>query len=166
MARAMRQLSVLITSLNGKSAGMKIKDLLKIKGWAVTTIGPNETVQAAIQKLVENDIGALPVCDAKGAILGIVSERDLLKECSQRSSVIGSTKVKDVMTKDVAIGLPEDDLDYVMSIMTQKRIRHLPIMVGPKLGGMISMRDIIESQLEESKAQVRLLNDYISGGYI
>ena len=145
---------------------MKIKDLLKIKGWAVTTIGPNETVQAAIQKLVENDIGALPVCDAKGAILGIVSERDLLKECSQRSSVIGSTKVKDVMTKDVAIGLPEDDLDYVMSIMTQKRIRHLPIMVGPKLGGMISMRDIIESQLEESKAQVRLLNDYISGGYI
>ena len=145
---------------------MKVKDLLKIKGSAVTTIGPNETVHAAIQKLVKNNIGALPVCDAKGAILGIVSERDLLRACSQRSRAIHSTKVKDAMTKDVAIGIPEDDLDYVMSIMTQKGIRHLPIMVGPKLAGMISMRDIVEVQLEESKAQVRFFGDYISGGYV
>ncbi len=145
--------------------GIQIKDILKIKGHPVITIEPNETVQAAIQKLVENNIGALPVCEAKGKILGIVSERDLLKECSQRCSAIGSTRVKDVMTKDVAIGIPEDDIDYVMSIMAQKGIRHLPIMVGPKLESMVSMRDIVETMLEESKAQVRLLSDYISGGY-
>lgn len=145
---------------------MKIKDLLKIKGRPIITIGPDETVHAAIQKLVKNNIGALPVCDAKGAMMGIVSERDLLKECSQRSGAIGSTKVKNVMTKAVAIGIYEDDIDYIMSIMTQKRIRHLPIMAGGKLEGMISIRDIIEVELEESKAQVRYLSDYMSGGYI
>ncbi|MFC2032735.1 CBS domain-containing protein [Chloroflexota bacterium] len=139
---------------------------MNIKGRTVITIGPNETVGATIQKLVENNIGALPVCDDKGTILGIVSERDLLKECSQRSRAIGTTKIRDVMTKDIAIGIPEDDLDYVISIMTQKGIRHLPIMVGPKLEGMISIRDIVETQLEESDAQIRYLRDYISGGYV
>jgi len=145
---------------------MKVKDLLKIKGYTVTTIGPNETTHAAIQKLVENNIGALPVCDTKGTMLGIVSERDLLRVCSQRSRAIDSIKVKDAMTKNIAIGIPEDDLDYVMHIMTQKGIRHLPIMDGPKLAGILSMRDIVEAQLEESKAQVRFLGDYISGGYV
>ncbi len=144
---------------------MKVKELLKIKGRPVITIGPNETVYATIQKLAENNIGALPVCDAKGTIFGIISERDILKECYQRSRAINSTKVKDVMTKNIAMGLPEDDMDYVMSIMTQKAIRHLPIMSGPKLEGMVSMRDIVEVQLKEANAQIRYLSAYISGGY-
>ena len=144
----------------------KVKDFLRAKGRPVITIGPNETIITAMQKLVENNIGALPVCDIKGMLLGILSERDLLKECAQRSREIGSTRVKDVMTKDVAIGVPEDDLDYVIDIMTQKGIRHLPIMVETKLGGIISMRDVVDAQLEESKATIRLLNDYISGGAV
>ncbi|MFC2021802.1 CBS domain-containing protein [Chloroflexota bacterium] len=144
---------------------MKVEELLKIKDRPVITIGPNEPVYAAIQKLAENNIGALPVCDAKAMLVGIISERDLLKECSQHTRAIGKTKVKDMMTKDIAIGILEDDLDYAMSVMTQKGIRHLPIMVGPKLEGIVSMRDIVEAQLEESKAQVRFLNTYISGGY-
>lgn len=143
---------------------MKIKDILKIKDRPTQTIGPDDTVQAATQKLAENNIGALPVCDTKGMLLGIVSERDLLKEYSQGSRA-GSTKIKDVMTKDVAIGIPEDELEYIMGMMTQRGIRHLPIMVGPKLGGIISMRDIVETQLEESKVEVRYLSNYISGGY-
>ncbi len=143
----------------------KIKDLLKIKGRPLITIGPNETVDAAIQKLVENNIGALPVCDAKGTMLGIISERDLLKECSQRSGAVRNTLVKDAMTKDIVVAVPEDDLDYVMNIMTQKGIRHLPIMVGSKLESIISIRDIVEVQLEEFKGQARFLSDYISGNY-
>jgi len=143
----------------------KIKDLLKIKGRPLITIGSNETVDAAIQKLVENNIGALPVCDAKGTMLGIISERDLLKECSQRSGAIRNTLVKDAMTKDIVVAVPEDDLDYVVSIMTQKGIRHLPIMVGAKVESIISIRDIVEVQLEEFKGQARFLSDYISGNY-
>jgi len=145
---------------------MKIGELLKTKDRAVVVIGPEEAALAAVQRLVENNIGALPVCDAKGTLLGIVSERDLLKQWSQRGKEIGGIRVKDMMTRDVAIGIPEDDLDYATSIMTQKGIRHLPIMVGQKLEGMVSMRDIVEAQLEESKAQVRYLGDYISGGYV
>ncbi len=136
---------------------MKIRDFLKIKSRPVITIGPNETASVAIQKLVENDIGALPVCNEKGVLLGIISERDLLKECFQRSSAIGITKVQDVMTKYVAVGIPEDDLDYVTSIMKQKMVRHLPIVVDQKLEGIISMRDIVDMQFEETTAQIRYI---------
>ncbi len=148
------------------NSSMGVKDLLKTKGRPVITVGPDETVAKAIQILVEHNIGALPVCDARGMVVGIVSERDLLRESSQRGGKIGRTKVKDMMTKDVVIGVPEDDLDYVMDIMTQKGIRHLPILDGPSLKGIISMRDVAEAQLEETKARVRFLNDYISGGYV
>ena len=117
------------------NSSKKVKDVLRTKGRPVITIEPNETVATAIQKLVENNIGALPVCDTKGAILGIVSERDLLKECSQCIKAISSTKVKDVMTKNVAIGVPEDDLDYVTDIMTQKRDKAPPHNGRGKTGG-------------------------------
>jgi len=148
------------------NSSKKVKDFLSTNGRPVITIGPNETVITAIKKLVENNIGAVLVCDVKDVILGILSERDVLKECSQRSRTIDRTRVKDIMTKDLAIGTPEDDLDYVLDVMTQKGIRHLPIMVGPKLEGIISMRDIVQAQLEDSKATVRFLGDYISGGYV
>jgi len=144
---------------------MNIRDVLNRKGRAVITIGPNETCLDAIRKLVDNNIGALPVCDAKGAVLGIVSERDLLREAGQAERSLARTKVKEVMTRDIVVGIPDDDLDYVVSVMSQKGIRHLPVMAGLKLEGMISMRDIIEARLEESRAQVRYLHDYISGGY-
>ncbi len=134
---------------------MKIKDFLKIKGRSVITIGPNETLSSAIEKLVNNDIGALPVCDEKDVLVGIISERDFLKWCFQRSSILGNTKVQDAMTKGVAVGTPEDDLDYATSVMMQKKIRHLPIVVDQKLEGIISMRDIVGFQLEETKAQIR-----------
>lgn len=144
---------------------MKIKDFLKNRSHAVITIGPDETGHDAIRKLVEHNIGALPVCDAKGAMLGIISERDLLKECGQGSAEIKSARVKDLMTRDVAVGVLDDDIDYVMNIMRQKGIRHLPVMDGPQLVNMISARDIIEAKLEACRVEVRHLGDYISGGY-
>jgi CBS domain-containing protein len=134
---------------------VKIRDFLKIKSRPVVTISPNDTVSVAIQRLIENDIGALPVCDDKGMLVGIVSERDLLRICHLQSSAIGSTKVEEAMTKHVAIGTPEDDVDYVASVMKQKRIRHLPILADEKLEGMVSMRDIIDVQLEEAQAEIR-----------
>jgi len=136
---------------------MKIRDFLKIKAHPVITIGPNDTLSSATQKLVENNIGALPVCDNQGVLVGIISERDLLKECFQRSSTLGNTKVQDVMTKSVAVGTPEDDLDYATSVMQQKRIRHLPVVVDQKIAGIISIRDIVSFQLEETKAQIRYI---------
>jgi CBS domain-containing protein len=145
---------------------MKVKDFIKISTRSVITIGPDDTSQVAIEKLIQHNIGALPVCDAKGGLLGIISERDLLRKCSLGDPKTKGAKVKDLMTKEVAVGIPDDELDYVMNIMKQKGIRHLPIMDGPKLVNIISSRDIMEARLEECRVEVRNLHDYISGGYV
>ena len=104
------------------------------------------------------------MCDANGTLVGIISERDLLKECSQNFKNISKTRIKEKMTKEVIIGILEDDLGYIADVMTRSRIRHLPILDGNKLAGIISIRDVVDVQLEESKATVRFLNDYIAGG--
>ena len=134
---------------------MKIRDLLKIKGRPVITIGPNETVAAAVQKLVEHDRGSIPVCNEKGELVGIITERDIVRKCFVRSDALASIKIEDVMTKEVAIGTPEDDLGYAISVMKQKRIRHLPIVDSQKVVGMVSMRDLLDVQLSETKAEIR-----------
>jgi CBS domain-containing protein len=134
---------------------MKIRDLLKIKGRPVITIGPNETVAVAIQKLVEHDRGSIPVCNEKGELVGIITERDIVRKCFVCMESLASIKIEDVMTKGVAIGAPEDDLDYAISVMKQKRIRHLPIVDRQKMVGMISMRDLLDVQLNETKAEIR-----------
>jgi len=134
---------------------MKIRDLLKIKGRPVITIKPNETVAAAIQKLAEYDRGSIPVCNDKGELVGIITERDIVRKCFVSMNTLASIKIEDVMTKGVAIGAPEDDLDYAISVMKQKRIRHLPIIDQQQLVGMISMRDLLDVQLSETKAEIR-----------
>jgi len=134
---------------------MKIRDLLKMKGRPVITIRPNETVTAAIQKLSEYDRGSIPVCNEKGELLGIITERDIVRKCFVRMGALAGIKIEDVMTKGVAIGAPEDDLDYAISVMKQKRIRHLPVVDQQLVVGMISMRDLLDVQLSETKAEIR-----------
>ena len=134
---------------------MKIRDLLKIKGRPVITIRPTETVAAAIQKLAEYDRGSIPVCNEKGELVGIITERDIVRKCFVPMDTLASVRIEDVMTKGVAIGAPEDDLDYAISVMKQKRIRHLPIIDQQQLVGMISMRDLLDVQLSETKAEIR-----------
>jgi CBS domain-containing protein len=134
---------------------MKIMDFTQLRGKPVVTVGPDETVASALDKLVKNNIGALPVVNAAGGLAGIVSERDVLNECSRSSKTIDKTPVRNIMTAEVAVGNLRDDLDYAISVMQQKRIRHLPILSDNKLIGMISMRDIIDVQLSEVKAEVR-----------
>ncbi|OGO25324.1 MAG: hypothetical protein A2144_09820 [Chloroflexi bacterium RBG_16_50_9] len=137
---------------------MKIKDLLNMKDFkyrAVVTVGPDEAVPAAIKKMIEHDRGSLPVCNGKGELVGIITERDIVRKCFMLSTHLADIKVQDIMTKQVAFILPEDDLDYAIDIMKQKRIRHLPIVDGKKVAGMISMRDLLGFQYEETKAKIR-----------
>ncbi len=134
---------------------MKIRDLLRIKSRPVITVGPNETVTAAIQKLVDYDRGSISVCNDKGELVGIITERDIVRKCFARSAAITSTKVRDVMTEQVAVAIPEDNTGYVISVMKQKRIRHIPIVENQKVVGMISMRDLLDTQLDQTEAQIR-----------
>ncbi len=134
---------------------MKIKEFLKPRGNRVITVGQDETVKAALKKLVDNNIGALPVCDTNGQLVGIISERDILKECLDRSASIDTTKIQEVMTRQVAVATPDDDLNYATSVMKQKNVRHLPVVVDSKIDGMISMRDIVNTRLQEVEAEIR-----------
>jgi len=144
---------------------MKIKDIARIKGREVVTVKPNATIAEAVREMVNHGIGALPICDSKGSLVGILSERDLLKWLHRGNADIETNRVKDVMTVEVIVGVPEDDIENILKAMAEKGIRHIPVMTENKVVSMLSLRDVIEVQLTECSSQVRYLNDYIAGGY-
>ena len=148
---------------------MKLKELLNLKDFkhrAVVTIAPNDTMSAAIEMLVKYDRSSLPVCSDKGELVGIISERDLVRKfLTWADSSAKKIKVKDIMSTELIIGNPDDDLNYAITVMKEKRIRHLPIVDNRKVIGVISMRDLLGVQLEETNTHARFLSDYISGGY-
>ncbi len=142
---------------------MKIKDVLASKSQEVLTIKRSKTTHEAIQMLVGHNIGALLVLDEDGKLEGIISERDILRESAERDKMLRTTKISQVMTKNVIIGLPEDDIDYTMGVMTKNRIRHMPIMESEKVVGIISLGDIVNAQLDERKYDNRYLKQYMFG---
>jgi len=140
---------------------MRIKDISRIKGREVITVKPHATISEALRHLVNNKIGAMPVCDFKGVLLGIISERDIIRWIHRGNTDIARTQVKDIMTYKVFTADPEDDMDNVLKIMTEKGIRHLPVMAGTRCVGILSLRDVIEQQLRESTTRVKILDEYI-----
>jgi CBS domain-containing protein len=140
---------------------MKLRDILKLKGSQVYTVAPDQTVQDAVAVLMQHRVGALLVQDAQGHTVGIVTERDVLRECLHRSDQLRQVKVRDAMTKDLIIGLPDDDIDYTMGIMTKNRLRHLPVMDNDRLVGMISIGDVVKACLDETEYENRYLKEYI-----
>ncbi len=144
---------------------MKVRDILKDKGSEVATIGAEETICDAVKTLVEKNIGSLLVLDEKGGISGIITERDILKQCNLCLDSFKEKRVKDVMTKNLIVASPDDDLDYVENIMTQNRVRHLPIILNQKLEGIISIGDLVNMLRGECHMENRYLKDYISGKY-
>ena len=145
---------------------MKLKDISRINGRELVTAKPNDTVKKAIDILFDHKIGALPVCEADGKLVGIISERDILKGVHNQRNDILNTKVKDLMTREVIVGVPEDELDEILKTMTEKGVRHVPVMAGARVIGMLSIRDVIEERLTECHTQVRYLHDYIAGGSV
>ena len=151
---------------------MRISDILRQKGSDVVTIAVDKTVHDAICNLNEHGIGALIVTGEGGEISGIITERDIMRECGERCVLLDDSAqvhgacpalVKDVMTKDVIIGVPDDELNYVMAVMTKNKIRHLPILEEGKLAGIISIGDVVNAHVEEAHYENRLLKDYIQG---
>ncbi|MFC1894170.1 CBS domain-containing protein [Chloroflexota bacterium] len=148
---------------------MKLKEIWDLKYFkyrTAVTVGPNETIAAAIEKLVEHDRGSLPVCSNNGELLGVITERDIVRKLfARKDASTQETEIKEIMSTPVIIGSPDDDANYALSVMKEKRIRHLPIVDNRNLIGMISMRDLLGVQLEECRTEVRFYSDYISGDY-
>ncbi len=128
---------------------MQIKDILKSKGHDVLTIDHESTVHDAIKVLFKNRIGALLVLDEDDNLVGIISERDVLWECVDRDNLLRKTLVRQVMTTDLIIGLPDDEVDHSLAVMTRHKIRHLPIMDDSNIAGIVSIGDLVKAKLDD-----------------
>lgn len=143
---------------------MKVWEILRSKGSTVHTVGPDTTVFEAVQSLNHHQVGALIVMGASREVLGIFTERDVLRRCLKDGRPDLSTRVGDVMTSRLIVGVVDDEVSYAMGIMTQNRIRHLPVMDGGELAGLISIGDLVKSQLQETDFENRMLREYIMRG--
>jgi CBS domain-containing protein len=141
---------------------MKIKDIVKAKGSTVFSIHPEKTVKDAIDMLLEYKIGSLLVIEDAHPI-GIFTERDTLRICAVDALRLHEIRIGDVMSRDLVIGTLEDDVESVMHVMTQKRIRHLPILEKGYVAGMVSIGDLVKSQHDENAVTIHYLKDYITG---
>jgi len=120
-----------------------------------------ETVYEVICKMAENNIGAIPVLNSDGKLIGIFSERDVLIRCAARKIDADNTKIDDVMTRGVIIMEAHDTYDDCIKIMKQEGIRHMPVRDGDRLIGIVSIRDLMAVDVEEKTQEIENLNNYI-----
>ena len=139
---------------------MKIKSILAMKSSNVITVGPDQSLREAVDLLAKHNIGALIVVDEPGRPIGIISERDIIREAARIEAVLGQT-VSRVMTKDLITASPEDDLETVLQTMTAKGFRHLPIMDLERLIGVISIGDVVKAQLDKYQGEVDTLQTQV-----
>ncbi|HCZ10921.1 MAG TPA: hypothetical protein DHV16_01405 [Nitrospiraceae bacterium] len=138
---------------------MKVKDILKDKGLEVIAVDGDVTVDVAVRKMNERNIGAIMVME-QGSFVGMFTERDVVKTWADKGS-FDKVIVKDVMSKNLKVLEPEDELEYVMTIMTSERIRHMPVFEKGKIVGLVSIRDVVKYHVGNLKAEVHYLKDYI-----
>ena len=141
---------------------MKLKDIVKAKGSTVFSIHPDKTVKDAIDMLIQYNIGSLLVIDDAKPV-GIFTERDILRICATDAERLDDIIVRDVMTGNLIIGQLDDEVEDVMQVMTDRRIRHLPILQEGYVAGMISIGDLVKSQHDEKDVTIHYLKDYITG---
>ncbi|HEY2484867.1 MAG TPA: CBS domain-containing protein [Candidatus Binataceae bacterium] len=139
----------------------KVSDVLRHKGDRVVTLMPQQTVAAAVQLLTKNRIGAAPVVDEGGRVVGIVSERDIIRGMSEDAGALLALPVDQLMTREVKTCVPEDRLVDLMRVMTLQRIRHLPVVHSGALCGIVSIGDVVKQRLEEVQSEVEDLHRYI-----
>ena len=142
---------------------MKLKDILSKKGKDVWTVKSNQTIQQALEMLVTKKIGSLVVLDESDRIAGIISERDIVRASYVHPREVVDLPVSKFMTKKVIIGSPEDDTKYIMGIMTQSRVRHIPVVHEGKLEGLVSIGDVVKSVIDDSNYEIHYLKEYIYG---
>jgi len=140
---------------------MNVRDILAVKSGEIYSISPANLVTEAISLMVQHNIGSLMVLDAAGVLVGIITERDILRATHKYSCDLTKLKVSDLMTTDLIVAGLEDTVNYVRMIMTENRIRHLPIMDGDKVLGLITFHDVAKASYKEITFENELLKKYI-----
>ena len=139
---------------------MEVRTILATKGTTVVTVHPQQSLREAARLLADHNIGALVALNEAGEIVGIISERDIIRAAARLDEAL-SRPVSEIMTKEVIVGLPNDDLMAVANAMTERRFRHLPIVERGEMVGIISMGDIVKSQRDQYKGEIDTLETQI-----
>lgn len=140
---------------------MEVGKLMDTLGQQLATCRPEDTIQTVATVLATKGVGALPVCNEKGEMVGIISERDLVKAFARSGNEVGTLRVRDVMTTNVISCSPRDSLDDARALLQKHRFRHLPVLRSGKIVGIISIRDLLETRLEETALEVNVLRDSV-----
>lgn len=143
---------------------MLVKSILKVKGPDVVDIGPDVSVMTAMEVLAKHRVGALLVRDERKNLLGILSERDIVRALPKKGAAVLDGPVKDLMTRAVVCCSSTETVDSLMSLMTEKRIRHVPVMEDGKLLGLVSIGDVVKHKIAEAEMEAQALKNYITTG--
>ena len=141
----------------------RVADILRGKGSDVLKIDASATVFEALEKIVERNVGSILVTDGDN-VVGIMTERDYLRKIAVKGRTSRDTKVSEIMSSPLVYVTPETQVDEVMAIMTDRRIRHLPVVENDEVIGILSIGDVVKYQSREQSFQIQYLTDYISGG--
>jgi CBS domain-containing protein len=143
---------------------MLVSQILKEKGDLVFTASPGETVAAAAALLHSRRVGAMVIVDADGAIAGILSERDIVRVVAERGAAGLTEPISGCMTRDVLFASPTEAVQSLLERMTDRRVRHLPVVKDGRLAGIVSIGDLVKSKIAEAEAEAENLKAYISAG--
>ncbi len=144
---------------------MKAAAILKRKGSFVVTVFPDASIREAMRVLIKHRVGSLIVLSEAREVIGVITERDIFRLTYEHEGKIMDIPVSAVMTTNLIVALPSDSLDFLKAMITENRIRHLPVMDDGKLVGVVSIGDIIREEVSEAAVENRYLKDYIAGVY-
>jgi CBS domain-containing protein len=144
---------------------MMVREILHRKGHEVVTVQPGRTLMEALRFLVSRGIGSLVVTEGgdPGEILGILTERDILRAVDRDPEILARRTVGEEMTREVIVAEAGDDVAWLMEVMTRNRIRHLPVVERGRLVGMVSIGDVVNALRRDVEAENRYLRDYVQG---
>ncbi|MFB3816395.1 MAG: CBS domain-containing protein [Candidatus Methylomirabilales bacterium] len=139
-----------------------VAQLLRLKGGQVWSIGPDAMVYQALSLMAEKDVGALVVLQGE-RLVGILSERDYARKVILRGKSSLKTPVREIMTDRVVCVRPEQSVEECMALMTEHRVRHLPVLVDGRLAGVVSIGDVVKASIDEKDFMIQQLEHYITG---
>jgi len=144
---------------------MKVKDLLKDKKREIVTVEGSTDILTAMELLIKNKISCLPVLGYSGQLVGIISDKDIFHAIYENQDNFPSIKVSNLMTTDLLVGLADDEIDYIGGVMTENKVRHIPIVEKDQLVGLISLGDVVKAEIKQMQIENRYLKLYMEGNY-
>lgn len=142
-----------------------VRSVLASKGGNVWSIGPDATVYEAIELMAEREIGSMPVIDGSGDLIGLISERDYARKIILQGRSSRETPVSEIMSSPVIYVSPSETVDRCMHIMTDARIRHLPVVEHTRVVGIVSIGDLVNWIISSHEESIAHLQSYIAGAY-